>query len=62
MLRPNYALERTVANRGRTVRAFAVGARARAQWWSWSAVQHNRHAAKAEHRGYGVAGALRPLR
>jgi len=42
MLRPNCALERTVANRGRTVRALAVDAQAGPQWRSWPAVQLNR--------------------
>jgi hypothetical protein len=59
---PNNGLERTVNCDGRTVRAFAVDARAGVEFRSWSAVQRNRYAAKAEHRGYGVAGALRPLR
>ena len=59
---PNKALERTVVYRGRTVRAVALCARAGAQIRRHAAVQRNRYAAKAEHRGYGGAGALRPLR
>jgi hypothetical protein len=39
---PNKSLERTVNQRGRTVRAFAVGALAGVEMWSWPAVQHNR--------------------
>ena len=38
----NKSLERTVNQGGRTVRAFAVGARAGAQWQLWPAVQQNR--------------------
>ena len=38
----NNALERTVAHRGRTVRARALCARAGAQRQRWSAVQRNR--------------------
>ena len=59
---PNNSLERTVRQGGRTVRAVALYARAGAEVRRHAAVQHNRYAAKAEHRGYGVAGALRPLR
>ena len=36
------SLERTVNHGGRTVRAFAVGARAGAEEWSSPAVQRNR--------------------
>jgi hypothetical protein len=39
---PNKSLERTVNYCGRTVRAFAAGARAGAQDGSWPAVQRNR--------------------
>ena len=39
---PNKSLERTVVRCGRTVRAFAVGARAGAEEQSWPAVQRNR--------------------
>ena len=39
---PNKSLERTVGQGGHTVRAFAVGARAGAEEWSWPAVQRNR--------------------
>ena len=39
---PNKSLERTVAHRGRTVRAFALGARAGAEERLWPAVQRNR--------------------
>ena len=42
---PNKSLERTVNHRGRTVRAFAVGARAGAKARSWPAVQRNRQTA-----------------
>jgi len=38
----NKALERTVNHCGRTVRAFALGARAGAQWQLWPAVRRNR--------------------
>jgi hypothetical protein len=38
----NKSLERTVSHRGRTVRAFAVGARAGAQWRMRPAVQQDR--------------------
>jgi len=38
----NKSLERTVNHLGRTVRAFAVGARAGGEERSWPAVQHNR--------------------
>ena len=38
----NKSLERTVVHHGRTVRAFAVSARAGAEEWSWPAVQQNR--------------------
>jgi hypothetical protein len=38
----NKSLERTVNHRGRTVRAFAVDARAGALWQLWPAVQLNR--------------------
>jgi hypothetical protein len=38
----NKSLERAVYHRGRTVRAFAIGARARAEARSWPAVQRNR--------------------
>jgi hypothetical protein len=38
----NKSLERAVNHDGRTVRAFAVDARAGAQWQLWPAVQHNR--------------------
>ena len=38
----NKPLERTVNQCGRTVRAFAVGARAGAEWQLWPAVQRNR--------------------
>jgi len=38
----NNTLERTVNHRGRTVRAFAAGARAGAEERSWPAVQRNR--------------------
>jgi len=62
MLPSNNSLERTVNQRGRTVRASAIGARAGVEVRRHAAVQQNRYAAKAEHRGYGVAGALRPLR
>jgi hypothetical protein len=41
-LRPNKSLERTVAHRGRTVRAVALYARAGAEEPSWPAVQRNR--------------------
>jgi hypothetical protein len=41
-VRSNKSLERTVNYRGRTVRAFAVCARAGAQCQRWPAVQHNR--------------------
>ena len=41
-VRSNKPLERTVTYRGRTVRAFAVGARAGAKEQLWPAVQHNR--------------------
>ena len=39
---PNKSLERTVNHRGRTVRAFAVGARAGADERRHAAVQRNR--------------------
>jgi hypothetical protein len=39
---PNKSFERTVRRRGRTVRAFAVRARAGAEERSWPAVQRNR--------------------
>jgi len=39
---PNKSLERTVIRCGRTVRAFAVGARAGAEKRRWPAVQRNR--------------------
>jgi hypothetical protein len=39
---PNKPLERTVNDRGRTVRAVALCARAGAQNRSWPAVQNNR--------------------
>jgi hypothetical protein len=39
---PNNKLERTVNHGGRTVRAFALGARAGAQLRSWSAAQQGR--------------------
>jgi hypothetical protein len=38
----NNSLERTENHRGRTVRAFAVGARAGAQWRQWLAAQLKR--------------------
>jgi hypothetical protein len=38
----NNRLERTVVQGGRTVRAFAVGARAGAEELSWPAVQRTR--------------------
>jgi len=41
-MRSNSALERTVGQRGRTVRAFAPGARAGAQWRRRAAAQLDR--------------------
>jgi hypothetical protein len=45
-VRSNKSLERAVEQRGRTVRAFAVGARAGAESWSWPAVQRNRYTSR----------------
>jgi len=42
---PNNTFERTVKHRGRTVRAFARGARAGAQWQQGAAAQLHRYAA-----------------
>jgi hypothetical protein len=39
---PNKLLERTVKQRGRTVRAMALCARAGTKWRSWSAAQQSR--------------------
>ena len=42
ILGPNKSLERTVGHGGRTVRAFALGARAGAQWQLRAAAQLDR--------------------
>jgi len=41
-MQPNKLLERTVNHRGRTVRAFSVGARAGAHWQQRPVVQQDR--------------------
>jgi hypothetical protein len=41
-MQPNNAFELTVMQRGRTMRAVALRARAGAQWRSWSAAQLGR--------------------